>query len=348
MFRRVFSKEVGLLMVSLLIGFGLVEGAARRGFLLPHNFYADGWWRVMWLKRSAQYDARRAAYVVDKFHPTLGWTLFENLRDVPLGDITVSSNAQGFRGVREYPLAKGEGIRILVIGDSYAFGECVSDNQTFAADLERLVDRSEVLNLGVHGYGTDQQLLRLQLDGLKYRPDVIVLAFNDDNISRNALSFRDYAKPHFSVVNGALVADNLPILNPEAFKSRFHLRTLDYLNIFMTRMREKQIEAENVERSKRILDQIQVESRSIGATLVKVYLPSSDQVRVNEVDHPGLFGYGCRDAGVVCVDPTTQMHAVVSRQADQNQWFRCHYAPELHEIIAEVVRDAVAKLPRRG
>jgi hypothetical protein len=347
MLRRIFSKEAGLLVVSLLVVMGLVEGAARRGFLLPHNFYADGWWRVMWLKRSAQYDARRAAYVVDKFHPTLGWTLFENLRDVPLGDIRVSSNSQGLRGVREYPLAKGEGIRILAIGDSYAFGECVNDNQTFSADLERLVDKSDVLNMGVHGYGTDQQLLRLQIDGLQYRPDVIVLAFNDDNISRNALSFRDYAKPHFSVINGALVTDNLPILNPEAFKSRFHLRTLDYLNIFLTRMRERQIEADNLERSKRILDQIQIESRSIGATLLKVYLPSSDQVRDNEVEHGGLFSYRCQAPGVVCVDPTSAMHAAVSLQQDKKQWFRCHYAPELHEIIAEVVRDAVAKLPRR-
>ena len=35
----------------------------------------------------------------------------------------------------------------------------------------------EVLNLGVGGYGTAQQLLTLEEDGLRYRPDLVVLGF---------------------------------------------------------------------------------------------------------------------------------------------------------------------------
>jgi hypothetical protein len=106
----------------------------------------------------------------------------------------------------------------VVIGDSYTFGEGVNDDRTFAAGLERMVEHCEVLNLGVHGYGTDQQLLRLELDGLKYRPDIVLLGYYEDDVPRNRLSFRDYQKPHFSLVGGRLVLDNVPISSPEAFR----------------------------------------------------------------------------------------------------------------------------------
>lgn len=342
--RSISKAEILLVTVSLLVNCGLVEIGARRGLLLPYNPSADGWWKVAWLKRSAQYDSNRTQLAIDKFHPVLGWTLRENVRDAKLSESTVNSNSQGVRGLREYPLAKGHATRVVVIGDSYTFGEGVNDDQTFSADLERLLDNSEVLNLGVHGYGTDQQLLRLQIDGVKYRPDVVLLGYYEDDIARNRLSFRDYQKPHFSVVNGRLVVDDLPIPSPEVFKSRLHFRSLSYLDIVMTRLRERRLQEENIERSKRILDAIFAESRSIQATVIQLYLPTPDQVRANEASHPGLFSYGCAVAGVVCVDPTTAMHRLLEPYQDWKRFFRYHYAPELHQVIAQQVADAITSL----
>ena len=287
--RPVGKTELLLACASLLVACGLVEIAARRGFMLPHNPSANGWWTVAWLKRSAVHTASGPDVPIDKFHPVLGWTLRENLRGVPLLASTVNSNSQGVRGVREYPLAKGEHTRIVVIGDSYTFGEGVNDDQTFAAGLERMVEHCEVLNLGVHGYGTDQQLLRLELDGLKYRPDIVLLGYYEDDVSRNRLSFRDYQKPHFSVVDGRLVPDNLPISSPEAFRARVHLRSLSYLDIFMTKFREQRLREENVQRTRLILDEIFAKSRAIQAKVVQLYLPTPDEVRANESNHPGLF-----------------------------------------------------------
>jgi hypothetical protein len=256
-------------------------------------------------------------------------------------DATVNSNSQGVRGRREYPLARTDRTRIIAIGDSYTFGEGVNDDQTFAAFLERQLENTDVLNLGVHGYGTDQQWLRLQIDGLKYRPDIVLFGYYEDDISRNRLTFRDYRKPHFSVVNGRLVADDLPIPSPEAFKSSLHWRSLSYLNIVMTGWRERRLEEENVERSKRILDAMVAATRSAHARIIQLYLPTPDQVRANESHHPGLFSYECATPDVICVDPTNAMHDTIAPYDDWKKFFRYHYAPELHQVIAAQVAKAV-------
>src|SRR4029079_11161943 len=110
----------------------------------------------MWLQHREEYRSRGTEYVIDKFDPLLGWTLRENLRDVAVSEFKVSSNSQGVRGVREYAIP-GPASRVLMIGDSYTFGEGVNDAEAFGAMLERLSHR-EVVNLAIHGYGTDQQV----------------------------------------------------------------------------------------------------------------------------------------------------------------------------------------------
>ena len=260
---------------------------------------------------------------------------------MPLLASIVNSNSQGVRGVREYPLAKGTDTRIVVIGDSYTFGEGVNDDRTFAAGLERMVEHCEVLNLGVHGYGTDQQLLRLELDGLKYRPDIVLLGYYEDDVPRNRLSFRDYQKPHFSLVGGRLVLDNVPISSPEAFRARVHLRSVSYLDIFMTALRERRLREENVQRTTRILDEIFAKSRAIQARVIQLYLPTPDQIHADESHHPGLFSYGCTVPGVTCVDPTSAVHQWLAPHADWKGFFRYHYAPEIHEVIAQQVAEVV-------
>ena len=62
----------------------------------------------------------------------------------------------------------------MVIGDSFAFGWGVSDSQTYSARLEAALPALEVINLGVGGYGTDQMLLMLREEGLRYAPDLVI------------------------------------------------------------------------------------------------------------------------------------------------------------------------------
>jgi len=147
-------------------------------------------WRAIWLARPPHGEQLGLAY--DTHDPELGWTLASGLRDVPLASAgSVSSNSRGVRGAREHALAKASGTtRIVAIGDSFTFGDDVGDDETFPAQLQRSLAAAEVLNLGVHGYGHDQMLLRLRRDGLPYAPDIVLVGWVAMDAERDMLSFR--------------------------------------------------------------------------------------------------------------------------------------------------------------
>jgi hypothetical protein len=123
-------------------------------------------------------------------------------------------NADGLRGMLHAHERTPGRPRLLMLGDSVAFGFGVADDETFAADLEK--DGYEVVNLAVPGYGTDQELLRLERLGPAYRPDLVLLHFcvrNDfvDNGSRTYFYDGLHPKPYFTLEQGTLVphADHL-------------------------------------------------------------------------------------------------------------------------------------------
>lgn len=99
-------------------------------------------------------------------------------------------NARGFRDAREIDYQKPAGIlRILVLGDSNTEGFEVRQDQTYAAILERYLARrgvqAEVMNTGVSGFGTAEELIFLEQEGLKYHPDVVVLGFFANDFEDN-------------------------------------------------------------------------------------------------------------------------------------------------------------------
>lgn len=142
-----------------------------------------------------------------------GWDLRRDLTLCPpTGCISV--NEDGQRGPR-VPRARTAGVeRVLLLGDSVAFGLEVGDAETLAARL-RSTSR-EVVNLAVPGFGTDQELLKLEREGVAWKPDVVLLSFclaND--LADNGLPVFLYdglhVKPYF-VAEGerlALVDDHL-------------------------------------------------------------------------------------------------------------------------------------------
>jgi hypothetical protein len=76
---------------------------------------------------------------------------------------------------------------------------------------------AEIINMGVHGYGQDQMLIFLQEEGIKYKPDIVILGFITADMSRNILQFRDYTKPRFIVERGRLQLIGSPVPPPEYF-----------------------------------------------------------------------------------------------------------------------------------
>ena len=83
----------------------------------------------------------------------------------------------------------------------------------------------EIINFGVSGYGTAQELLTFRHRATAYSPDVTVLAFYGGNDVRNNSKELEPFKlrPFFSIQDGNLVLDNSFLSNREylSFKSNF-------------------------------------------------------------------------------------------------------------------------------
>ena len=128
--------------------------------------------------------------------------------DMTLGDDRYRIDSLGLRGGEVTSRAGRPGSRIVVLGDSFAFGLGVDEDETFAAQLEHLLETDtdhpvEVLNLGVPGYHTGQELAWLARAGFALEPDLVVLLFYGNDEIGEAFQY----DPKFGVLYG----DALPV-----------------------------------------------------------------------------------------------------------------------------------------
>jgi hypothetical protein len=123
----------------------------------------------------------------------------------------------------------------LILGDSFTFGDEVSDNETYSYCLQEMLPHTEVINMGVHGYGHDQMLILLREEGVKYEPDIVILGFLALDMSRNLLKFRDFAKPRFALERGELKLAGTPVPRPEDILQwdRTRPRILDIFSLML-------------------------------------------------------------------------------------------------------------------
>jgi lysophospholipase L1-like esterase len=156
----------------------------------------------------------RAAYPV-RHDAMLGWTprpTSSSRRNVWGTVVTIGPDGLRSNGG---PPPAGPGGLVLAVGDSFTFGDQVSDSETWPALLEQ---RSglQVLNAGVFGYGLDQTVLRLERLLATHRPSVVVLGLIPHDIYRCQLSrLMGAAKPYFAMdPQGRLVLRNVPVPPP--------------------------------------------------------------------------------------------------------------------------------------
>jgi hypothetical protein len=102
-------------------------------------------------------------------------------------------NRDGLRD-REYSVAKLAGIRrILVLGDDVVYGYGVEAEDSLPKRLEAIYKANgqsvEVLNFGVSGYDTQQEIEFFKTKGIKYRPDIVYVTYvlNDNRYASQEL-----------------------------------------------------------------------------------------------------------------------------------------------------------------
>jgi len=125
-----------------------------------------------------------------QYDPVLGtWHIASHTGDYVREDFEIRGieiNAFGMRD-RERTLKKAPGtVRIAVLGDSFTEAFHVKNEETFTRVLEKnLGEGVEVLNFGVAGFGTIQELLTYREKVRQLHPDIVILAFLSANDMRN-------------------------------------------------------------------------------------------------------------------------------------------------------------------
>lgn len=150
-----------------------------------------------------------------KYDSLLGWVhepRQEGIFETPQFRTVVRINENGLRDQQHSYEPESDVERILVLGDSFAWGYGVEETARFSQLLEKTLD-AEVINAGVSGYSTDQELLWFKNEGIKYKTDLVILviAGNDVGDNEQQLVSTIYYKPKFIVEDGELVLTGYPV-----------------------------------------------------------------------------------------------------------------------------------------
>ena len=268
---RRLVANLSLLALSGVAALGLGELAAR--------CFVPGWapdqaYRIFW-----QYD------------PLLGWSQRPGARGTHYHEdfaVHVEISSQGLRD-RVYPEARVPGTRrMLLLGDSYTFGFGVEADEIWHERIEARRSGWEMINAGVPGYGTGQELLYYQKHGRQFRPDVVLLLVHQTDFRDNneSLVYGNYKPTFVATEGGGLELTQVPVPRLDRnlrFDSwlRSHtwfLYRLYHFSEFAEAAREERAQREQEERELRRAARAKEESAAAEPRRAK--LPSNHPERV--------------------------------------------------------------------
>ena len=126
-------------------------------------------------------------------------------------EVRYTTNGLGYRDTDRRVARTPGRTRVLLFGDSQVFGWGIAQGRRFTDLLEAGHPSLEVWNLGVMGYGLDQQLLEYEVRAEGWGADVVVLLVTPFTLHRATKGYLDHKhKPQF-VLRGP---DSLALLPP--------------------------------------------------------------------------------------------------------------------------------------
>ncbi len=317
----------------------------------------------------------RAMWVHDT---ELGWITRANYvgeQSLPGGErVTVRTNRLGFRDA-EIPEPRDPWrYRIVVLGDSFAFGYGVPVEARIGEVLTRLADgRLETINLGVTGYSTDQELLLWRRFGVPLAPDAVVLMYTGNDPRGNALAVGfGHPKPVFRLRDERLELQNVPVPRSGAvLRLKYALARHSALyNLLRERLGatlrwtgvnrlvlDERIAGDGgpgVERSvaareitRRLILEFVKEVRAVGARPIVLICTPGPALAATIAENSVLFAW-CRDLRIECLDTAPGFRSrelaepeVQLFQADQHHW-----TAEGHGLAARLLFEAIGPLGR--
>jgi hypothetical protein len=203
---RAIAQRLGLLLGSVIFTLLVIETGYRLfdpfPFIGPEEITAAEHGSLI------QYDSE------------LGWKgvpggstelITENTR------IRLEHNSQGFRDIEHGESSRSKPA-IIFLGDSFMEGYEVSFEEMFVNRLRSRLKDHTIINLGLRGYGTDQQLITFRNYSYDGPLEWVVLMFSDNDVDDNNSNVR-YAKfkPMYRLVQGRLELTGVPVPRSRAW-----------------------------------------------------------------------------------------------------------------------------------
>lgn len=366
------ARETALRLVLVAFSVAVVLASLELGLRL--------FWSGFYLKPQDSFG---------ELHPVRGWRGRPEASGsyaAPEFHTGITHNAWGYRSP-PVELARAPGrTRILVLGDSFTYGEGVEGHETFGARLQALRPELEVISTGMRGYGTNQELLLLRDEGLCFRPDVVVVAFFWNDLADNfkevgaALGQAPGVVARFSLEGTELryppepSPERLPELSapdePErrrgwlrySYAYRFLSDRIKLFTLWLRTLRGIPVDGDTrigdpsawaLEFA--LLDEIQRLSRAAGARMLLLVIPDQIQVQPEvRAASVSLEDYAvqdrlrafARERGIAFLDPLPALRA-----AHENDGEPLYYLHDRHMRArghAVVARELAAKLLELG
>lgn len=180
-----YRKKAALALASFLFTFVLIEIYIRVADPLGISYYEAN-------TRSA---ANRIA------DPDLIYRLKPSVSIKSRAGYETSYNEFGLRDDPILPKSSSE-YRILALGDSVTYGSGVAQDKIFTVRLQQLLSTRlgrpvRVINAGVSGYNTVQELTFLRKTGLSFEPDLILLLYVKNDVELNKEPYNPVARKSF-------------------------------------------------------------------------------------------------------------------------------------------------------
>lgn len=357
--RKTFLMNIMILLVTLLLFFLIFEVTLRA--INPKPKYERG-----------------NEFSFYEYDELLGWKNKANSSGefyMPDSVSTIEINSKGLRDV-EHSYIKKSGIkRIQFYGDSFTWGYGVNASsrftEIFAKEVKKDFPNIEVINLGTTGYGTDQQYLQLKSEGLKYHPDVVIIAYHNDLIDISSNISYTYPRPHFILQNESLVLENVPVPKREYnWTERINLnqeepfllrvdKKLRFFNSYVfilerllslkstSRLKNLLIKS-NINESLIILEKLIIETNNLAkknnAKFIILLIPDRYQVygeaNTFEIDYISYLG---DRENITIINPLQELRDISKQEKRIYFEIDGHFSEKGHKIFGELVAKEFIK-----
>ncbi len=283
----------------------------------------------------------------------------------------------GVRGPGPRP-RKPNTFRMLMMGDSQTFGFGVLDDETYSVRLQEILAGMyrhadvQVVNAGVPGYGTVDEIFWLRKRGKEVDPDVIVVQFlsvNDFKINR----YSPHARALLQEAGPDVAPDSVTEENQEelsitvaarvvnaihALKRKSHVLTLISESLSYAGMRAgllggvaamwgEDFSPADAERTSRLIVLLAREAQAMGVPIVLLYTTGKAQVIAGDgspLPSALVMDNAAKQAGVPWIDMTAELRARPDRQ--ELYFVRDgHWTAAGHRAVADVLSK---RLPALG